>query len=79
MTQLSAVRSALVCVALVAPVFSAAPVDLNDGLRTGTLAEARLRTGPFEALTTDVVSAQFPDTTSVLVYKDGRFVESVLG
>src|SRR5690348_5943929 len=73
-TGMSAVRSFLLCLALAAPAFAAPPVDLNDGLRVGTLAEAHLRTGPFESLTPDVVAAQFPDTTSVLVYKDGRLV-----
>src|SRR5688572_12990170 len=51
---------------------AAAPADLKDGLAVGTPDEVFLQRAPFDSLTTAVVSAEFPDTTSVLVFRKGR-------
>jgi CubicO group peptidase (beta-lactamase class C family) len=53
---------------------AAAPADLKDGLAVGTPDEVFLQRAPFDSLTTAVVSAEFPDTTSVLVFRKGRLV-----
>lgn len=51
-----------------------APANLVDGFLVATPAEVALHPAPLEALTADVIAAKYPDTTSVLVYKDERLV-----
>jgi len=51
-----------------------APASLGDGFLVGTPADVALHGAPLETLTTEVIDANFPDTTSVLVYKDERLV-----
>ena len=50
------------------------PAAMKDGLLVAMPAEVALRTAPLDALTPEVVAAEFPDTTSVLVFKDDRLV-----
>jgi CubicO group peptidase (beta-lactamase class C family) len=52
----------------------AAPVALKDGFQVGTPDDVGLHPGPLESLTPAVIAAQFPDTTSVLVFRGGRLV-----
>ena len=52
----------------------AAPADLDDGLLVADPADVSLFRAPLETLTPAVVAAEFPDTTSVLVFKDDRLV-----
>ncbi len=52
----------------------AAPADLDDGLLVAAPADVSLFRAPLETLTPAVVAAEFPDTTSVLVFKDERLV-----
>jgi CubicO group peptidase (beta-lactamase class C family) len=51
-----------------------APADLGDGLLVAEPAAVSLFRTPLETLTPAVVATQFPDTTSVLVFKDDRLV-----
>ena len=51
-----------------------APADLDDGLLVATPADVSLLRTPLETLTPAVVAAEFPDTTSVLVFKGDRLV-----
>jgi CubicO group peptidase (beta-lactamase class C family) len=51
-----------------------APANLVDGFLVGAPADVALHGAPLEALTADVITAKYPDTTSVLVYKDDRLV-----
>jgi CubicO group peptidase (beta-lactamase class C family) len=53
---------------------ASAPPNLDDGFLTGTPAAVSLHSAPLDALTPEVVAAKYPDTTSVLVYKDERLV-----
>lgn len=55
-------------------VAAGAPANLLDGFLVGTPADVSLHPAPLEALTAEVIAAKYPDTTSVLVYKDGRLV-----
>lgn len=52
----------------------ASPADTGDGLQVGTPASVSLNRAPFEALTPAIIAAEYPDTTSLLVFKDGRLV-----
>jgi CubicO group peptidase (beta-lactamase class C family) len=63
----------LACLLFAVPA-SGAPANLNDGLLVAMPAEVGLHTAPLEALTAEVTTRQFPDTTSVLVFKDERLV-----
>jgi len=47
---------------------------MKDGLLVASPAEVSLRSAPLDALTPEVIAAEFPDTTSVLVFKDDRLV-----
>ncbi len=51
-----------------------APANILDGFLVGTPADVALHPAPLEALTAEVIAAKYPDTTSVLVYKDDRLV-----
>jgi CubicO group peptidase (beta-lactamase class C family) len=51
-----------------------APAGLGDGFLVGTPSAVSLHGAPLEALTAEVIAAQYPDITSVLVYKDERLV-----
>ncbi|HET9863833.1 MAG TPA: serine hydrolase [Steroidobacteraceae bacterium] len=51
-----------------------APAALRDGFLVATPADVTLHANPLESLTAARVDAEFPDTTSVLVYKDDRLV-----
>ena len=64
---------ALACFTAVAGAASA-PAAMKDGLLVATPAEVSLRTAPLDGLTPEVIAAEFPDTTSVLVFKDDRLV-----
>jgi CubicO group peptidase (beta-lactamase class C family) len=62
---------------LVFPVAAGAagvPAGLKDGLLVAAPADVGLHTAPLEALTADTVVKEYPDTTSVLVFKDERLV-----
>jgi CubicO group peptidase (beta-lactamase class C family) len=52
----------------------AAPAALRDGFETAEPAEVSLHPTPLVALNAQVIAEQFPDTTSVLVYRNGKFV-----
>ena len=52
----------------------AAPAELDDGLLVADPADVSLFRVPLETLTPAVVAAEFPDTTSVLVFKGDRLV-----
>jgi CubicO group peptidase (beta-lactamase class C family) len=52
----------------------AAPIDLKDGLEIGTPEGVGLHSSSLESLTPQLIDAQFPDTTSVLVFRNGRLV-----
>ena len=51
-----------------------APADLGDGLLTGTTGEVSMQRAPLEALTPAVIAAEYPDTTSLLVFRNDRLV-----
>lgn len=51
-----------------------APAALKDGLLVATPAEVAMHDAPLRALDAEVIAADFPDTTSVLVFKDDRLV-----
>src|SRR3954471_8010400 len=53
---------------------ASAPANLGDGFLVGTPADVALHAAPLEALTPEVIAASYPDTTSVLVYKDEHLV-----
>src|SRR4051812_15723436 len=53
---------------------ASAPANLADGFLVANPADVTLHAAPLEALTADVIAATYPDTTSVLVYKDERLV-----
>ncbi|HSD70045.1 MAG TPA: serine hydrolase domain-containing protein, partial [Woeseiaceae bacterium] len=50
------------------------PATLDDGLEAVSPAAAGLQGAPLDALTQDVIDASFPNTTSVLLLKDGKLV-----
>ena len=52
----------------------AAPATMRDGFEVAELTEVSLHPGPLVALNAKVIAEQFPDTTSVLVYRDGKLV-----
>ena len=52
----------------------AAPAELDDGLLVADPADVSLFRVPLETLTPGEVAAEFPDTTSVLVFKGDRLV-----
>lgn len=54
--------------------WAAPPADLGDGLRVGTPAEVGLHRSPLESLTPAIVAAEYPATTSVLVFHQGHLV-----
>jgi CubicO group peptidase (beta-lactamase class C family) len=51
-----------------------APAALRDGFLVARPADVALHENPLESLTASLVAAEYPDTTSVLVYKDDRLV-----
>jgi CubicO group peptidase (beta-lactamase class C family) len=53
---------------------AAPPAELDDGLQVATPADVALQRAPFETLTQAAVDEHFPDTTSVLVFRNGRLV-----
>jgi CubicO group peptidase (beta-lactamase class C family) len=52
----------------------AAPAAMRDGFEVAEPTEVSMRAGPLAALDASVVAAQFPQTTSVLVYRNGKLV-----
>ena len=52
----------------------AAPAAMRDGLEVADPAEVSLHPAPLLALNAQVIAEQFPDTTSVLVYRNGKLV-----
>ena len=65
---------ALIALLSLATAAQAAPAQLKDGLTVASPADVALHAAPLEALTPAVVAAEFPDTTSVLVFKGDRLV-----
>jgi CubicO group peptidase (beta-lactamase class C family) len=53
---------------------AAPPANINDGLLVATPADVSLQRAPFESLTQAAIDERYPDTTSVLVFKDDRLV-----
>ena len=47
---------------------------MRDGLEVADPAEVSLHPAPLLALNAQVIAEQFPDTTSVLVYRNGKLV-----
>jgi CubicO group peptidase (beta-lactamase class C family) len=70
--SISTLPFAVLC--LLAASAHAAPAAMRDGLEVAEPAEVSLHAGPLVALNASVIAAQFPDTTSVLVYRNGKFV-----
>ena len=66
--------AALLTLLIFAAAAYAAPADLEDGLLVAEPADVSLFRAPLETLTPAVVTAEFPDTTSVLVFKGDRLV-----
>ena len=52
----------------------AAPAAMRDGFEVAEPTEVSLHRGPLVALNATLMAEQFPDTTSVLVYRDGKLV-----
>ena len=52
----------------------APPADLGDGLQVGIPDDVGLHRAPIEALTAALVDAEFPGTTSVLVFRNDHLV-----
>lgn len=52
----------------------AAPAALRDGLEVADPAEVSLHPAPLLALNEQVIAEQYPDTTSVLVHRNGKLV-----
>jgi CubicO group peptidase (beta-lactamase class C family) len=50
------------------------PAALKDGLLVAAPADAGLHTAPLDALTAETIAKEYPDTTSVLVFKGERLV-----
>lgn len=65
--------SVLACLAAVTQA-AGIPAAMKDGLLVASPAEVSLRMAPLDALTPEVIAADFPDTTSVLLFKDDRLV-----
>jgi CubicO group peptidase (beta-lactamase class C family) len=58
----------------------AAPAAMDDGFRVADPRDVGMRQEPLEALTPVLIDSEFPDTTSILLFKDGRLVfERYLG
>jgi CubicO group peptidase (beta-lactamase class C family) len=53
---------------------TAAPAAMRDGLEVADPADVSLHPGPLAALNAGVIAEQFPDTTSVLVYRNRKLV-----
>src|SRR5262245_46996480 len=51
-----------------------APADLEDGLLVAAPADVSLHRTPFESLTPAEIVSNYPNTTSVLVYRNERLV-----
>ncbi len=51
-----------------------APADLEDGLLVAAPADVSLHRAPFESLTPAGIASNYPNTTSVLVYRNERLV-----
>src|SRR5689334_6248374 len=51
---------------------ASAPAALKDGLLVATPVDVALHEAPLETLTADVIARDYPDTTSVLLFKDER-------
>jgi len=69
-------RASLASLALLAAgcALGATPADLGDGLSVGTPSEVGLQRTPLESLTPEIIAAEYPATTSVLVFRHGRLV-----
>ena len=72
-------RGFLPLLALLIPALShaagaGAPADLEDGLLVAAPADVSLHRAPFESLTPAGIASNYPDTTSVLVYRNERLV-----
>jgi CubicO group peptidase (beta-lactamase class C family) len=52
----------------------AAPAAMRDGFEIAEPAEVSLHPAPLLALNAKVIAEEFPDTTSVLVYRNGKLV-----
>jgi CubicO group peptidase (beta-lactamase class C family) len=50
------------------------PAAMKDGLLVAAPTDVGLHTSPLESLTAEAVTKEYPDTTSVLVFKDERLV-----
>jgi len=50
------------------------PAALKDGLLVAAPTDVALRDAPLDSLTAQVIAADFPDTTSVLVFRNERLV-----
>jgi hypothetical protein len=50
------------------------PAALKDGLLVAAPADVALHDAPLHSLTAAVIAADFPDTTSVLVFRNERLV-----
>jgi CubicO group peptidase (beta-lactamase class C family) len=70
------IRSLAICAILlgVANAGFSAPAALRDGFEVADPAEVSLHPGPLAALNASVIAEQFPHTTSVVVYRDGKLV-----
>lgn len=65
---------ALLCLCLCTSHGLAAPATMRDGFEVAEPGEVSLHRGPLAALTANVIAEKFPDTTSVLVYRNGKLV-----
>lgn len=70
----SLLTSAFLSVCLLTGNALAAPAAMRDGLEVADPAEVSLHPAPLLALNAQVIAEQFPDTTSVLVYRNGKLV-----
>jgi len=59
---------------LVSAIAGAAPADLEDGLLVADPAAVSLHRAPFESLTPAEIASNYPNTTSVLVFRNERLV-----
>jgi len=72
--ELVSIPAALLLAGLLHAQELGAPPWLNDGLEVAAPATVGLRSAPLAALTQPLVDESFPNTTSVLVLKDGKLV-----
>jgi len=48
------------------------PLNLNDGIKTGTLSEVRMDTSVVNELTNQIIAGYYPNIHSLLIYKDNK-------